>query len=138
MTFSQSGNWPDSLGPGMRAAVFEAGHMVGQELVKRVKTGMTSGSKSGRIYSHPRGGTYQASASPGEYSAVVSGNLIGSIAYRMQQAGYLSFYATSGHAGYQEWGTSKMGPRENLKRAIDESDGAIKSILHMIIMRAIP
>jgi hypothetical protein len=49
---------------------------------------------------------------------------------------YLSFYATADHAGYQERGTSKMGARPNLRMAIDESDGLIRSILEQIVWRA--
>jgi len=130
------GEWPTDLGPKARIGLRQAGSQVGQALVKRVGDGMRSGPKSGRTYRHPNGGTYQASA-PLEYSAVVTGDLIGSINYRMSGAGYLSFYATAAHAGFQEYGTSKMGPRENLARAIDESDGIIRDILDQIIWRAL-
>lgn len=136
MSMSQSGQWPPDLGPRMRAALSQAGTLVGKALVKRVSDGMRSGAKSGRVYPHPSGGTYQASAA-GEYSAVVTGKLIGSINYQVSGARYLRFYATAPHAGYQEYGTSKMGPRENLKRAIEESDALIRRILDQIIWRAI-
>lgn len=135
MSMKQEGTWPRDMGPAFRLGLTQAGNMVGQELVKRVKTGMLTGPKSGRIYAR-RGGTYQASA-PGEYSAVVSGDLIGSINYRMQGIEYLAFYATSDHAGYQEDGTSKMAARENLKRAIRESDPVITGILDQVVWRAI-
>lgn len=136
MTFTQSGSWPEDLGPRMRAALSQAGELVGKALVKRVSDGMRSGGKSGRVYRHPKGGTYQASA-PGQYSAIVSGALIGSINYQVSGGRFLRFYATAPHAGYQEYGTSKMAARENLKRAIAESDAVIQSILEQIIWRAI-
>lgn len=119
----------------MHIAFVEAEHMVGRALVRRVQIGMTSGAKSGRVYAHPGKGTYTASA-PGEYSAVVSGQLYGSINYQVSGS-YISFYATAAHAGYQEFRTSKMEARENLKRAIDESDGEIKSIIDQVLWRAL-
>lgn len=136
MTWSTSGQWPSDLGPKLRAALAQAGTLVGKELVKRVTDGMKSGGKSGRVYNHRTGGTYQASA-PGQYSAVVTGRLLGSINYAVSGSTFIRFYATAGHAGYQEFGTSKMAARENLKRAIAESDATIQRLLEQIIWRAL-
>lgn len=136
MGFSQSGQWPEDLGPRMRIALGESLHVVGRTLVKHVGDGMKNGPKSGRTYRHPKGGTYQASA-PGEYSAVVTAKLIGSINYAVKGTSAISFYATAPHAGYQEDGTSKMEPRENLWRAIQEQDGFIASVIDVTIARAI-
>jgi hypothetical protein len=120
----------------MRIGLDQALHVVGRTLVKHVGDGMKNGPKSGRTYSHPKRGTYQASA-PGEYSAVVTGDLLGSINYSVQGMHGITFYATSGHAGYQEDGTSKMEPRENLWRAIQEQDGFIASVIEVTIARSI-
>lgn len=136
MTWSQNGQWPADLGPRMRAAMAQAGNLVGKELVKRTTDGMKSGAKSGRVYARKGGGTYQASA-PGEYSAVVTGRLLRSVNYQVSGAQYIRFYATAGHAGYQEYGTSKMAARENLKRAIQESDAIIQRLIEQLIWRAL-
>ena len=136
MSMSSSGHWPTDLGPRLRVAMSQAGHQVGQSLVRQAMIGMTTGPKSGRIYAHPSRGTYQASA-PGEYSAVVTGDLLNSVGYRMHGSDEIAFYATSGHAGYQEYGTSKMEPRPNLAMAIQDADGEIRKLLEMIIWRAL-
>lgn len=152
MGFSQKGKLPDDFGGRIRVGLAEAGQMVGQILVKQARDGITRGSKSGRVYTtyfRTRGSgpgrqifpvgsraPHQASA-PGEYSANDSGKLAGSIAYRMSGPGYITFYATAGHAGYQEFGTDKIAARENLKRAIEESDERIKDIIAQILWRAL-
>ncbi len=94
--------------------------MVGETLVKKAKEEILK-PKHGRKYS---GRPYTSSA-PGEYSAHQTGVLLNSIKYRMSGANYLTFYSDAPHAGFQEVGTSKMEPRRNLIRAIEESDGLI-------------
>jgi hypothetical protein len=130
----QSGSFADieSLGARMRAGLQEAGSLIGNELVKRARDEILK-PKTGRQYA----GLPNVSSAPGEYSANQTGDLLNSIAWRMSGSNYLSFYATSDHAGFQEYGTSKMDSRANLKRAIDESDGLIKSILEQVVFRAI-
>lgn len=135
MSFEQKGSWPTALEPVMRVAMTEASHQVGKELLRRVQTGMLNGPKSGRVYNHPNGGTYTASA-PEEYSAVVTGDLYRSVNYAAHGNG-VEFYATSDHAAFQEYGTVKMEPRENLYRAIVESDGEIHAIIDQIVGRAL-
>ena len=115
------GSLPTNIEGRVQIAVSEAGHMAGQEVVKRVRDGMLTGPKSGRHYP----GLPNQSSAPGEYSAVQTGDLLNSVNYRMS-GGYLAIYATSGHAGYQEYGTSKMGARPNLKKGIEESDSLIR------------
>ena len=107
--------------------------MIGNALVKRARDGITSGKKSGRVYPN----LPNQSSAPGEYSANQTGDLLNSIAWRKSGSHYLSFYATSDHAGYQEHGTMKMAPRPNLRMAIDESDGLIRNILQQVIWRSI-
>jgi len=132
MAVTQRGSLPTGLEGRIQIAISESGHMSGQEVVKRVRDGMLTGSKSGRHYPN----LPNQSSAPGEYSAVQSGDLLNSVNYRMS-GGYLAIYATSGHAGYQEHGTSKMGARPNLKKGIEESDGLIRSIIDQCVMRAI-
>ena len=134
MGFSQKGDLRDieMLGPRMRAALQEAGHMVGNALVKKVRAEILTGQKSGKHYAR----LPNQSSAPGEYSANQTGRLLNSISYRMSGRDYISFYATAPHAGFQEHGTSKMGSRPNLKMAIEESDTLIRNILEQIIWRA--
>ena len=135
MGFSQKGSLDEAamLGPRMRAALQEAGHMVGNALAKKVKAEILTGKKSGKHYAR----LPNQSSAPGEFSANQTGTLLNSIAYRMSGHSYLSFYATADHAGFQEYGTSKMGARPNLKMAIEESDGLIRNIIEQLIWRAI-
>lgn len=132
MGVTVSGSLPIINEARLQAAISQAGNMAGQEIVKRARDGILSGAKSGRHYP----GLPNQSSAPGEYSANQSGDLLNSINYRMS-GHFLSIYATSGHAGYQEYGTSKMGARPNLKKAIEESDGMIRSIIDQCVMRAL-
>ncbi len=132
MGMKQSGDFSgiEQLGARMRAGMTEAGHMVGDALVKRVRDGIVSGAKSGKHYaSMPN-----QSSAPGEYSANQTGDLLNSIGYRMSGHNYLTFYATSDHAGFQEYGTSKMGARPNLKnghRRVRGSDPQHNRAVHL-------
>lgn len=154
MSFSQSGGdlgRLEGLAAAMRAGLDEAGHMVGQQLVRQAREGILNGAKSGRVYdtlfftigtgpgrrviSYGSRGAHQASA-PGEYSANDTGNLVGSIDYTMS-GDTLSFHSTSPHAGFQEEGTDRMAARPNLLKAIEDSDGIIRNLLEQIIWRAL-
>lgn len=115
------------------AGLDEAAHLVGSTLVKHVKDQILSGEKSGRHYP----GLPNQSSAPGEYSANQSGDLLNSIDYRVEDVGLVDFFATSGHAGYQEYGTSKMGARPNLWMAIEECDSEIKQILTDVVSTAL-
>lgn len=132
MGVTVKGSLPTNIEGRLRAAISEVGHLAGQEIVKRAHDGIVSGGKSGRHYP----GLPNQSSAPGEYSANQSGDLLNSINYRMSGE-FLSIYATSGHAGYQEYGTSKMGARPNLKKAIEESDGVIHSLIDAAVRRAL-
>lgn len=137
MQVKGAANWPTHLDAQMRIGLSEAQHLGGRALVKHVQDGMRTGPKSGRVYRHPKGGTYQASAAPGEYSAVVTAKLLRSIDYQASGLSFIRFFATADHAGYQERGTAHMAARENLLRAIQESEGNIRNILEQCIGRAI-
>ena len=132
MTFEAKGSLPTDLGHRIRSGINEAAHMIGNELVRRARAEILTGTKTGRSYP----GLPNQSSAPGEYSANQTGDLLNSIEWRMSGSDYLSFYATSPHAGFQEYGTVKMDPRPNLKMAIDESDGLIRELLEQIVFRA--
>lgn len=134
MPFSQKGSLDDldQIGARMRAGLADAGELCGKTIVKRAHDGIVQGTKSGVTYP----GHNQSSA-PGEYSANQTGKLLGSIKHRMSGHNFLTIYATADHAGFQEYGTSRMGARPNLKLAIDESDGIVRNIIEQIMWRAL-
>ena len=115
----------------MDIGVSQAAELAGQALVRQAQAGITSPPKSGRVY-----GAHQASA-PGEYSANKSGDLLNSVDYEVSGKEYISFHATSGHAGYQEDGTSKMAARPNLGNALRDADAEVTSLIGQIIFQKI-
>ena len=114
-----------------RVGLMQAAHMAGQVLVRTVQSGMTSGSKSGRVY-----GSHQASA-PGEYSAVRTGNLLGSADYEVSGANFLRFGVGAFYGVYQELGTSKMGARPNLGNAVSDAGNEVENLLGQVTFRRI-
>lgn len=150
MTFTQKGQWPTDLAAKMKIGMSAAVPLVGKALVRRAQAGIRAG-KSGntyetnfftigsgagrRIVAYGSRPAHTASA-PGEYSANDKGDLAASINFQPAANG-LKFYATSAHAGYQEFGTDKFSGRKNLERAILESDGEIQTILTQIISKAL-
>ena len=133
MAMSRKGSLPTDLGPLMRVGLDEAATLIGNELVRQARVGILTGPKTGRFYP----GNPNQSSAPGEFSANQTGNLLGSIKWRMSGADYIAFYSDSDHGGFQEFGTRKMGARPNLKMAIENADGLIKNILDQVVLRAI-
>lgn len=66
-----------------------------------------------------------------------TGDLLNSIDFRVESDDVIAFFATSDHAGYLEYGTSKMAARPNLELAIEMSDETIRSILDQVIWTAL-
>lgn len=138
MSFSQSGSLPKDLAERLMIGLDDAAQVIGQELVKHVRDKILGGPKSGRHYS----GLPNQSSAPGEYSANQSGDLLNSIDFSVIGGGLgggyvIDFFATSDHAGYQEYGTSKMGARPNLKMTLDEVDPFIQQCLEEVMARAL-
>jgi hypothetical protein len=131
MGVQQTGSLPTDSAARLMIGIKDGMHMAGRTLVKHVQDGMRSGPKSGRIY-----GGHQASA-PSEYSAIVTGDLLRSIDYRTSGADQLIFFATSAHAGYQEYGTWKMAARKNLGKAIEESDSEVRHLIELCVRSAL-
>lgn len=91
--------------------------------IRNAELNVMKGSRSGKVYRRPGGGTYRASA-PGEPPAVRTGNL------RLNWNGHVEGGASGGtgvsisailesgerYAGYLENGTSKMAPRPYVDR----------------------
>ncbi len=142
MTFSAKGearvlgqitNMPANFRAGLMSASTQAGKL----LVRTTQNGMAGG-KSGRVYRHPTGGTYQASA-PGEYPAVVSNQLINSIASEVSGARFLRF-GTRGAFNkgfdYALHHHERTG-RPYLTKAVNETQGQVHSLLGTVTFRKI-
>lgn len=117
-----------------RAGLMQASHMAGQLLVRTSQQGILSGGKSGRVYDHPKAGTYQASA-PGEYPANVTGANLRSIGYEVPSDRYFWFGAGAPHSGYLEGGTSKMAPRPMLGNAVRDAGDQVTNLLGQVTYR---
>jgi hypothetical protein len=132
MALEGGGNWPPAdLAARMLAGMDEAAHLLGEQLVRQAQVGILTGPKSGRHYPALR----NQSSAPGEYSANQSGDLLRSIDFSVSGE-TISFHATSDHAGFQEFGTSRMAPRPNLEMSIEDSDGIIREIIEQAMWRA--
>lgn len=108
----------------------QASELAGQVLVRQVQAGMTGGG-SGRIY-----GSHQASA-PGGYSAVQTGNMLGSVDSEVSGADEFRFGIGVFYGVFHELGTSKMGARPNLTRAVNETSSQVQNLLGQITYRMI-
>ena len=94
--------------------------------------------KTGRTYVVQRGGRrlrHRASA-PGEFSANLSGELRGSIGFNVRGWRQLHFGAGAKHGAFQEEGTSRMRPRENLGMTVDKNEKNAQAHFKREIKRA--
>lgn len=93
----------------------------GRETVKKIRaeieTSLEKGNHSGKSY-QKRGRVHIASA-PGETPARDTGDLWGSISQVRSGGGISEFEITSGHAGFLEYGTSRMAARPFVAPAVD-------------------
>jgi len=138
-----------ALAAHFRRGVLGGGHAAVQLIVKRAQTGIRSGPHTGAVYTtyfrtntltgnvFPVGSrpAHQAGA-PGEYSANDTGDLAGSIG-GSNSVFQMRVFATSPHAGYQEFGTSKMGARPNVQNAIRDTLPQVEQVLGQWIWREI-
>lgn len=99
----------DDFNNGIREGLYDAG----REHVIYLRRKITTGSRSGRIYSF-RGGQHQASA-PGEFPANRTGNLAKSSDYVTRGHTELEVGESAEYARYLEDGTSRMDPRPHLE-----------------------
>lgn len=109
----------------------DAASMVGKMLVRTTQQGMQQGPQTGRVY--PR--LKRQSSAPGEYPAIQSGQLFGSLDYEVHGAHQMQFGSRGAfNRGYDyavglHEGTSKMGPRPYLTLTVDKQRGAIERTL---------
>lgn len=104
--------------------------MAGQILVRTAQEGMLAAG-GGRLYPGQR----RQSGAPGGYSAVQSGQLIGSLFYRVEGISQVEFGsrgAFNGGFNYaiaQELGTRRMAARPNLRLTVDRTRDQVERIL---------
>ncbi len=118
-----------------RIGVAAAADMVGKVLVTTNRSGMEA-SGSGRMYpNQPR-----QSSAPGNYPAVQSGQLLGSVDYAVQGM-WLEFGSKGAfnngfdYAIAQNQGTSKMAARPFLELTVNKTKAKIESILGEVVWR---
>lgn len=121
-----------------RLGLGHGAHTAGQLMVRTAQAGMQSAG-GGRVYP----GSKRQSGAPGGYSAVQSGQLLGSVRYKVHGIQSLEFGsdgAFNGGFNYavaQEMGTSKMAARPNIKLTVDKTREPVKRILGDSVYRAI-
>lgn len=104
----------------------------GKEVNDNIKSKLSTGSRSGRVYI-VRGRAHKASA-PGEYPAKMTGKLVSAQQYRVSNK-QLIFGNSASYSAYLEDGTTKMAPRTFLKPLVEEKVGDIGKNLHEEILR---
>lgn len=114
-----------------RIGVTLGAHTAGQILVRTTQQGMIQGPQTGRVYPGQR----RQSSAPGQYPAVQTGQLLGSIEYQVQGSSQLEFGSRGAfnggfdYAQAQQLGTSKMAPRPYLTLTVNKTRDRIAKIL---------
>lgn len=117
-----------NAGPRFNMGLREAAHRAGQMLVRHTKAGMAA---------------QNVPSAPGEYSAVRTGQLIGSLDYEVSGARFLRFGSHGAfnngfdYAVAQHEGTVKMAPRPYLTLAVNETESAVRNTLGGVTWRKI-
>lgn len=113
-----------------------------------IKKGMTTKSKSGRVYLVNRGiggrrlskPRRHVASAPNEFPAVITGNLRKSVAFKVEGSNRLQISMGGSEAPYAkflEFGTSKMKARQPLRRGVISSKRNIKRHLENAIKTAL-
>ncbi len=118
------------IGGAINEAHEKAGIVIKNELVR----GLTTGKRSGRIYTI-RGKKHQASAA-GEMPAKLSGKLAASVDYKTRNK-VLVIGEGAGYAAYLELGTSKMAARPHLRKVVDKNMVKVRQFVGLEIMEAL-
>lgn len=125
MPFSKTGRTPqfERLPHLFDEGRHRVGMVAGNELVRQVKLGLTSGPKTGRIYNGIPAGA------PGQYSQTRTGKLVESASYRVHSPDRFEVGLNTPYAAFQENGTRKMAPRPNLGNANRDAQGRVLDIV---------
>jgi hypothetical protein len=136
------------LAQNFRRGVLGGGHAAVAIVVRTAQQGILNGGKSGRVYTTffrtgRNGGVFPVgtrpphrASAPGEYSANDTGSLISSIGGRNSLT-QMRVWARAPHAGFQEYGTSRMAPRPNIANAVRDSGPQVTAVLGQWTWRAI-
>lgn len=106
----------------------EAALKIAEETVKEIEKTIQSGMRQaggGRTYT--RGGRIHTASAPGQFPAIDTGALAGSMQYQIARGTYtIRLYSEDPKALYLEYGTSKMLARPFLTPATERSRGRFK------------
>lgn len=137
-----------NLGQEFKRGLLQGGHAAVAIVVRTAQQGIANGSKSGRTYTTffrtgRNGGVFPVgsrpahkASAPGEYSANDTGKLFASIG-GTNSLFQMRVYANAKHAGYQEYGTKKMGARPNIGNAVRDSNVMVTEVLGRYVWVAI-
>ena len=106
----------------------KAGILIKRELIR----GLTTGSRSGRIY-RIRGKSHQASAG-GEFPAKLSGALAASVGFKTTNK-RLIIGENADYAAYLENGTSKMAARPHLRPSVERNVQKLRKLVEQEIIK---
>lgn len=121
-----------------KLGVADAANIVGQMLVTTTKQGMASAG-GGRVYPNLK----RQSSAPGGYPAIQSGQLVGTVNYKVSGSEKLEFGggpATNRGFDYavgQHEGTSKMAPRPFLHLTVEAKRGEVEHVLGHVVWQKI-
>lgn len=121
------------------AGLRDAADIAGQLLTRDVQKGMNEGPQSG--LTHP--GARRQSSSPGEYPAIQSGQLVGSIDYEVQGSNSLSFGSRGAfNRGYDyalglHEGNARVASRPYLTMTVNRTQDEVTRILGETVYRKI-
>lgn len=101
-------------------------------VVRRAQIGMINGPHSGIKYAR----LPNRSSAAGEYAANQSGRMLGSIS-GTNSLMQMRIQATAPHAGYLEYGTSRMAPRPVIENAVRDTEHEVYSVLGQFVWVAI-
>lgn len=120
------------LAQNFRRGVLGGGRAAIDIVVRRAQVGMINGPHSGIHY--PR--MPNRSSAPGEYAANQTGTMLGSI-QGTNTLFQMRISASAPHAGFIEFGTSRMAPRPPVANAIRDTEPQVTAILGQWVWRAI-
>lgn len=115
-----------------RRGVLGGGHAAIAIVVRRAQIGMINGQHSGIKYVR----LPNQSSAPGEYAANQSGAMLASIRGTNTLL-QMRIEATAPHAGYLEYGTSRMAARPVIENAVRDTESEVTQVLGQFVWRAI-
>lgn len=119
------GQAPERFQSACRQGLYETGKI----LFSTISAGILHGPKSGLFYKYKK--IMIRASAPGEFSANRSGTLRRSYDFVVDGYRQMRFGSDVKYAPYIELGTVNMGPRENIKQAIEKTEEKVLQLLSM-------